>query len=96
MFYDPTVPDLVPGEIEPVKITQQQTSHDDEECCAAKFCYDKDLATHAASSSVGGSKVWLKLEFGRVYLVFNVVVYTRFFTNWFDPASWCFEGGAER
>ena len=81
------------GEIKPVKMTQQNTFNDNDGCCAVKFCCDKDLSTHAASTNVGGDERWLKLEIGKVSFVLEIVVYSRFFNNWFDPNHDCFRKG---
>ena len=32
---------------------------------------------------------WIKLEFDKTYFVHKVVIYYWFYTNWYDPNSWC-------
>ena len=82
----------MPGEISPVNITQQYTIAGDESICAAEFCCDKNLSTYTGSNNPGGGEVWLKLEFDKVYLVLDIVVYTLFYEDWFDNPNWCVEG----
>ena len=79
----------------PVKMTQQYTLRGDEEMCAANFCCDKDLSTHAAGTNAEG-EMWLKVEFDKVYFVTQVVVYTRFYNNWFQADHHCVNNGEER
>ena len=76
-------------------MTQQYTFDNNDECCAVTFCCDKDLSTHAAITNGGGGERWLKLEIGKVSLVSYVVVYSRFFNNWFDPNHDCFRKGEQ-
>ena len=85
----------MPGEIVPVTMTQQYTFGGNEINNAAKFCCDKDLSTHAAATATDG-EMWLKLEIDKVYLLLQVVVYTRFYNNWFDPAHTCINQGKTR
>ena len=87
--------DPVPGEIMPVKMTQQYTLDGNEKSNAANFCCDKDLSTHAVSTNSVG-EMWLKVEFDKVQFVTKVVVYTRFYNNWYQADHWCVTEGLER
>ena len=49
---------------------------------------DKDLSTEAATGTGNGTR-WIKLEFDKTYLIHKVVIYYRFYTNWYNPSSWC-------
>ena len=49
---------------------------------------DRDLSTSAATHTNNGAG-WLKLEFGKTYFIHKVVIYYRFFNNWFNPENWC-------
>ena len=49
---------------------------------------DKDLSTHAVASTDSDTG-WLKVGFHRTYHIHKVVIYYRFFNNWFDPNEWC-------
>ena len=79
------------GEITPVSVTQGQTEANDEDCCAAAHAVDRDLSTHAVTDTDNGAG-WMKLEFDRIYPIHKVVIYYRFYTNWYDPAGWCVQG----
>ena len=49
---------------------------------------DKDLSTTAATTAVDGAG-WLKLDFDKTYFIHKVVIYYRFYTNWYDPSDGC-------
>ena len=49
---------------------------------------DKDLSTTAATTTVDGAG-WLKLDFDKTYFIHKVVIYYRFYTNWYDPSDGC-------
>ena len=68
--------------------TQGHTMRDDEDCCAAAHAVDKDLSTPASTHTDNGAG-WLKLKFGRTHFVHKIVIYSRFFTNWFRPSNDC-------
>ena len=68
--------------------TQGHTMRDDEDCCAAAHAVDKDLSTPASTHTDNGAG-WLKLKFGRTHFVHKIVIYSRFFTNWFRPNNDC-------
>ena len=90
------MPDPVSGEIIPDRFTQQKTYTNNEAKFAAEFCFDKDLSTRAASYNPDGGEIWLKLEFDKVYFMSEIVLYMRFYTNWFDPNHYCMQGGLSR
>ena len=33
--------------------------------------------------------MWLKLEFDRTYFIHKIVIYQKFYTNWYDPDNGC-------
>ena len=68
--------------------TQGHTMRDDEDCCAAAHAMDKDLSTPASTHTDNGAR-WLKLKFGNTQFVHKIVIYSRFFTNWFRPNNDC-------
>ena len=76
------------GEITPVTVTQQKTLRDDEDTYKAAHAVDKDLSTRAVAEADNG-EVWLKLEFDRTYFIHKIIIYQRFYTNWYDPDTWC-------
>ena len=49
---------------------------------------DKDLSTHAVASTDSDTG-WLKLEFHTSYFIHKVVIYYRFYTNWYRPNDGC-------
>ncbi|XP_063688845.1 uncharacterized protein LOC134821947 [Bolinopsis microptera] len=76
------------AEIPPSTVTQGKPYKNNEERCAAAHAVDKDLSTVAATETDNGAG-WLKLEFDRTYLIHRVLIYYRFYTNWYDPDNWC-------
>ena len=55
---------------------------------------DKDLSTLAATHTDNGAG-WIKLEFDNIYFMHKVVIYYRFYTNWYDPDNyWCAQSEA--
>ena len=34
---------------------------------------------------------WLKLRFGKTYFIHKVIIYYRFYTNWYTPSDYCAE-----
>ena len=55
---------------------------------AAAHAIDKDLSTQAATGT-GNETRRIKLEFDETYLIHKVVIYYRFYTNWYNPADGC-------
>ena len=76
------------GEITPTSVTQGNTLHNHEECCAAALAIDKDLSTQAVTGTPNGAG-WIKLEFDKTYFINRVVIYYRFYTNWYKPSGGC-------
>ena len=81
------------AEITPLRVTQGKTWRNDEKCCAAAHAVDKDLSKVAATET-GGGVGWLKLEFDRTYFINKIVIYYRFYNNWFTPGDFCSKGEA--
>ena len=42
----------------------------------------------AATEIVNGA-VWLKLQFGRAHFINKIIIYSRFYTDWYKPTSGC-------
>ena len=76
------------GEITPTSVTQGKTYNNNEDCCAAAHAIDKDLSTPAATHTDGRAG-WIKLEFDKTYFIYKVVIYYRFYTDWYNPRDWC-------
>ena len=49
---------------------------------------DKDFSTLTATHTDNGAG-WLKLEFDKTYPIHKVVIYCRFFNNWYYPGDYC-------
>ena len=77
------------AEITSTTVTQGKTFDNSEEYQAV----DKDLSTQASTYTDDGAG-WLKLEFGKTYFIHKIVIYYRFFNNWYDPSSWCVQSEA--
>ena len=61
---------------------------DSDECCAEN-AIDKDLSTVASTSTEDGYGM-LKINFSKTYFIQKIVIYYRFYTNWFDQTGlWC-------
>ena len=72
---------------------QGKTYQDNEKKHAAAHAIDKDLSTVAATETDNGAG-WLKLEFDKSYFIHRVVIYYRFYTNWFDYEHFCAQSEA--
>ncbi|KAL5264215.1 hypothetical protein ACHWQZ_G005335 [Mnemiopsis leidyi] len=81
------------AEIAPTIATQGNTLNNNEELYAAVHAIDKDLSTVAAITTDNGGG-WLKLEFDKTYFIHKVVIYYRFYTNWYNPRLWCVQSVA--
>ena len=81
------------AEIAPTSVTQGKTLDNNEDCCAAARAIDKDLSTGAATDTDDGAG-WIKLEFGKTYVIHKVVIYSFFYTNMYHPDSWCVQSVA--
>ena len=71
-------------------MTQGKTWEGNEDCCAAAHAIDKDLSTNAVTHTDNGAG-WLKLQFDRTHFINKIIIYYRFYTDWYDPGDWCFE-----
>ena len=69
-------------------VTQGKTVQSDGEYLIAARAVDMDLSTHAVTGT-DGDKGWLKLEFDKTYLIHKVVIYYRFYTDWYNPDDGC-------
>ena len=49
---------------------------------------DKDLSTMAVSTVANGA-VWMKMEFNKIYFFYRIIIYYRFYTNWYNPSDNC-------
>ena len=65
-----------------MKVTNGKTLNDNEEQNSASHLVDKNLKTRAAVEATDG-EAWMKLEFDRVNFIQRVVIYNRFYRNWF-------------
>ena len=63
-------------------MTNGKTLNDKEGQNSASHLVDKNLKTRAAVEAFGG-EAWMKLEFEREYFIQRVVIYNRFYENWF-------------
>ena len=79
------------AEISPASVTQEKTYNDDEETWAAAHAVDKDFSTATHTADGAG---WLKIEFDKTYFIHKVVIYCRFFNNWYHPNNWCVQSVA--
>ena len=80
------VPEREIAEITPTSVTQGKTKNNDEGCCAAAHAIDKDLSTPAVTQT-DNEAGWIKLEFDKTYFFNKVVIFQRFFTDWFLPSE---------
>ena len=81
------------AELSPRRVSQGKTFQNNEECCAAAHAIDKDLSTVAATHTDSGAG-WLKLEFDKTYFIHKIVIYYRFYTDWYHPINWCLQSEA--
>ena len=72
-------------ELTPVSVSQSSVFSD----CKAEKAFDKDTSSRAATKKVPDRNSWMKAELGGHYLVKNVIVYFRFFTNWYISDDLC-------
>ena len=77
-----------------MKVTQGQTYSSNEEAWSAQHAVDKDLSTESSTGTADGAG-WLKLELGATKVIFKIVVYYRFYTNWYDPNFICVKNEEE-
>ena len=73
--------------MKPTKATQGSTYDDNEGCCAAAHAIDKSLASSALTKRAETN--WIKIEFGKIQIVHKVIIYYRFYNNWFFQEGYC-------
>ena len=71
-------------------MTQGKTWHNNEEIYAAAHAIDRDLSTIAATQTNNGAG-WLKLKFGKTHFINKIIIYSRFFTDWYQSNDWCIQ-----
>ena len=76
------------AEITPTSATQGKTWQGKEDYYAAAHAIDKDFSAGAATHTDNGAG-WIKLEFDKTYFIHKVLIYYRFYTNWYEPGHWC-------
>ena len=54
----------------------------------AEHAIDGDLSTVAATFTDGGNG-WMTLQFNELHMIEKVMIYYKFFTDWYDPTSGC-------
>ena len=69
-------------------MTQGKTAHNNEEVYAAAHAIDKDLSTIAATDTDNGTG-WIKLQFGKTNFIHKLVIYSRFYADWYHSNDWC-------
>ena len=53
------------------------------------YATDRDLYT-AVEAPTADEPNWIKLEFDKTYSIHKIVIYHRFYINWYDPINyWC-------
>ena len=65
-----------------MKVTNGKTLNDNEEHNSASHLVDKNLKTRAAVEATD-EEAWMKLEFYIENFIQRVVIYNRFYRNWF-------------
>ena len=56
----------------------------------AENAIDKDLSTAAGIIADTGAG-WMKLQFAGSYSIHKVIIYYKFYTDWYDPTTFCAE-----
>ena len=69
-------------------MTQGKTYNNNEESCAATHAIDRDLSTGAATHTDNGAG-WLNLQFGKTHFINKIIIYYRFYTDWYYPEGGC-------
>ena len=70
------------AEIIPIKATNGKTVNDNENKGASR-AVDKNLRTDAAVEATSEEEAWIKLEFDSEYFIHRVIIYNRFYNDWF-------------
>ncbi|KAL5246938.1 hypothetical protein ACHWQZ_G018969 [Mnemiopsis leidyi] len=76
------------SEIIPTSVTQGKTWRGDENNFTAAHAVDRDFSTLAITHTENEAG-WMKLEFGKTLFIHKIVIYGRFYTNWYHPNDWC-------
>ena len=77
------------AELTPIRVTQGDTRSNSLGPRVAEYAVDKHLSTHSETNTNNGAG-WLKLEFDKTYFIHKVVIYYRFYTDWYDAERfWC-------
>ena len=85
-----TVPNIdSPLILNPTNVTLLKNRYS-EDCCGAKSAIDRDLTRGVHGEAVGGV-VWIRFEFDRRQIFNKIVIYYRFYTNWYNHKSRCAE-----
>ena len=81
------------GEITPTSVTQGSTWENNEDCCRAAYAIDKDFSTGSGTGNEDGAR-WLKLKFDKTYFINKIIIYTRFYSGWYNNEQ-CVENEIE-
>ena len=76
------------AELTPIRVTQGDTRSNSLGPRLAEYAIDKDLSTNSATNTNNGTG-WLKLEFDKTYFIHKIVIYHRFYADWYHENSWC-------
>ena len=88
----PSARGLLEGEITPTSVTAGKEYPWTPELWKAAHAADNDLYTGAATDTKDNIPAWIKLEFDKAYPIHKVVIYHRFYTDWYKPKEYtCFE-----
>ena len=90
----PSVPDAVPTEITPIRVTHGGIKSDlNSSDLIDRDPYnaiDKNLKSQIFIIGDGAKRpAWLKLDFNKEQLIHKVIFYSRFYTKWFYPSNEC-------
>jgi hypothetical protein len=76
------------AEITATKVTQSAIYESDEKSYGPANAFDKYLSTEA--SVVQSNEVCrMKADLGNTYYIHKILIYYRFYRNWFYPNQWC-------
>ena len=76
------------AELTPKRVAHGKTFNNDEEQYAVAHAVDGDLSTLSATST-NNEAGWLNVEFDKHYFIQKVVIYYRFYNNWYKPDDYC-------
>ena len=69
------------------EITPTTAKFDNDVCCAGN-AIDKDLSTEASTPTADGYGL-LEIEYGKKFFLRKVIIYYRFYNNWFHLKMYC-------